>query len=233
MLLHCFCYSTRSLFRSQDAVSLPAWKGHQQPYNADANKHELGDSHTFEYVEGEIECSAAPGLGPFSSPDEGFFRYYDPDKFETCEKALLDLGVFIRERGPFDAVMTFSEGAALAATFIIEAQRSGQEAPDTCGAFKCAIFFCGGVPYDVPLGRVMGVRGNEGIIQIPTAHIWGSNDEEYPSFGIVLSTLCKEQLREIYIHPGGHEIPGPGSLDAVTQAVNVIRNTIERASLLF
>lgn len=68
-------------------------------------------------------------------------------------------------------------------------------------------------------------------IGIPTAHIWGSNDALYPTFGPVLSELCTRENQEVYIHDGGHEIPGPKDLEAVKAVVAAIRRTIERATL--
>lgn len=69
------------------------------------------------------------------------------------------------------------------------------------------------------------------LIEIPTAHIWGATDRLYPTFGPVLSNLCKRGggRREIFIHRGGHEIPGPQSPDAVAKVVDVVNKTMDRA----
>lgn len=76
---------------------------------------------------------------------------------------------------------------------------------------------------------MLSVEEDGEVIQIPTAHIWGANDLTYPKFGKVLSKLCREDSRAIYIHPGGHEIPGPKNEDALQNAIRVIKRTIERA----
>ena len=50
----------------------------------------------------------------------------------------------IEEEGPFDGLVGFSQGAALAASFIIKESNSAEPTHP----FKCAIFFCASVPFD-------------------------------------------------------------------------------------
>ena len=69
------------------------------------------------------------------------------------------------------------------------------------------------------------------LIHIPTANIWGAHDTLYPHFGPVLSKLCQKELREDFIHEGGHEIPGAKDTEGVLQALKVIKRTIERANI--
>lgn len=43
-------------------------------------------------------------------------------------------------------------------------------------------------------------------IRIPTVHIWGMNDPDFPT-SIHLAGLCDPYIRKIYRHDGGHEVP--------------------------
>lgn len=126
--------------------------------------------------------------------------------------------------------MAFSQGAGLAASLMIKKIRQDRIQQRLYPMFKFAVFFCGGVPIDPGEFRLMDFKHDGELIEIPTAHIWGEADRLYPSFGPVLSHLCKRGgMREIYIHGGGHEIPGPHALDAVAKVVDAVNRTIDRA----
>ena len=130
--------------------------------------------------------------------------------------------------------MAFSSVAALAATILIHKQQNqtrGQLYP----LFKCAVFFSGGIPGD-PVAlfqrneiRLLDPRVDQEVIKIPTAHIWGANDNLYPSFGPVLKDLSVSDLRQEFVHQGGHEIPGPRDRNGVSNSVRIIKRTIEKA----
>ena len=147
--------------------------------------------------------------------------------------ALDDLSAYIATDGPFDGVMAFSQGAGLAASLML---RDLQQTPQTHEAplFKCAIFFSGGVPADpVALSRgemrLLDAATDGSPLRLPTAHIWGRNDAEYPTFGPVLSGLCSPNEREVVVHDGEHEVPGSRDRDAVNASVRAVRRTVERA----
>ena len=101
--------------------------------------------------------------------------------------------------------------------------------------FKCADFFSGGVPADpVALAQYAEIRLLNGmrdgvVIEVPTVHVWGRNDVLYPTFGPVLSELCKEDVRTVVVHEGGHEVPGTRVPKAVIDAVKAIRRMVEMA----
>lgn len=147
------------------------------------------------------------------------------------------LETYVTDEGPFDGVMAFSEGAGLAAMLIIRrAQRqervTAQQQPRPL--FRCAIFFAGAVPVDtaeLERGKIQLLdHASDGeLIAIPTAHVWGKNDKEYPTFGPVLSRMCKADLRSVFIHEGGHEVLGPNPQTALVGTVQVIRRTIAAA----
>ena len=108
--------------------------------------------------------------------------------------------------GPFDAVLAFSQGSALAAGFLLS-QAKLHKPP-----FRCAVFISGQPPpyqYDivrsvdgVDLGNIE--TGTEiGAITSPTVHIWGSNDDLDPGNPEALSELCTTERRSVVVHDGG------------------------------
>ncbi|KAF5526102.1 Hydrolase FUB4 [Colletotrichum aenigma] len=96
-------------------------------------------SATFDFVEGALEWPAAPGINLLAGPNAEYFAYYDTDKYDTIIQAVDDLEEYVKSEGPFDGVLAFSQGAALAAMLI---------ARDTFPApFAFAVFICGGPPF--------------------------------------------------------------------------------------
>lgn len=127
--------------------------------------------------------------------------------------------------------MAFSSGAALAATLLIRKMQQNPIDQHLKPIFKCAIFFCGGIPAVFQKDEYRLVDPNEDgiLLRIPTAHIWGSQDKEYPDYGPVLYNSCQEDLRERFIHHGGHVIPGSKDRIGVQNAVRLIKNVMQKA----
>lgn len=130
--------------------------------------------------------------------------------------------------------MSFSLGATLAASLMIHKLRKDRRRELLQPTFRCAIFFCGGLPEEMPddggsRRRVLSFEEDGEVIQVPTAHIWGADDRVYPEFGTVLSKLCRRDARAVFVHPAGHEIPGPKDERSLQEAIRVIKRTIERA----
>jgi hypothetical protein len=100
--------------------------------------------------------------------------------------------------------------------------------------FKCAVFFSPAImPVDYKALQVDEIQTlsfaiDGEIIGIPTAHIWGSSDQ-WAATGSELSRMCKANVRSVFIHDGGHEVPGPASKLAVIRTVNAIRRAVDTA----
>jgi len=202
----------------------------------------LGPEHTYDFVEGTVNCRPAPGVERLQSiplqftdsEDTGFYMYLDVRSVDSIKSALEDLADYVETAGPFDGVMAFSQGAGLAAGLIIQ---QAQKNPTTYlfrPIFKCAIFFSGGIPGDpasLERGtlRLMSGEQDGEVIQVPTAHIWGNKDTQYPEFGPVLAGLSSEANRETVIWDGGHEVPGISG-KGVTEAVAAIKKTLLRVT---
>jgi dienelactone hydrolase len=182
----------------------------------------------------QLKAEWTLGIESIAGPEDEFLQYADLESVDSCLKALYDLETLVDEEGPFDGVIGFSLGATLAASLMAHKLRKNPQKERLHPTFRCAIFFCGGVPEifsmeDCADRRLLSYETDGELIEIPTAHIWGANDHLWPTFGAVLSKLCRQDQRAIFIHPGGHEIPGPKDQDSLLQAIRVIKRTVERA----
>lgn len=160
-----------------------------------------------------------------------YFNYFDYKSTSSMRTALVQLGTYIALEGPYDGVLAYSHGAGLAATYIIQ---QAQLHPTLPPPFKCAIFLSGGIPVD-PLAldrdevRPLEPAKDGKLLKLPTAHIWGSNDDLYPNTSSVLSKLCDDGMKFVFVHEEGHDIPNARAEKAVLGAVQVIRRTVDRA----
>jgi pimeloyl-ACP methyl ester carboxylesterase len=195
----------------------------------------LGDHHTYEFVEGTISTGVAPELqGSVSSTDE-FFAYADFTDQSSCLDALNHFDRYIAAEGPFDGVLAFSQGAALALAYLAQRWTQDPVGERLTPVIKCAVFFSPRNAYDAALQRVADITAATrlspaditGVICIPTAHIWGRNDSDTDASSVI--GLCSSAGRETYIHHGAHEIPGARTNAAVKACVQAIRRVISTA----
>lgn len=171
------------------------------------------------------------------TPGDTYFGYFDTTSAEDFRKAIDAFDAYILDEGPFDGVIAFSQGALLTSTLLARKEKDSSKTERNGmmkRPFKCAVFFSGGVPvaYDALLRgeiRTMELTTEGEIISIPTAHVWGSQDTLWPGRALALSEMCSSNMRTVYIHDGGHEVPGSKSKAAVTGTVHVIRKTIDQA----
>lgn len=175
-------------------------------------------------VVSEYKLTESAGVGDIASAGDEFLQYIIDTSRESQAQCLRDLEQYIDEEGPFDGLLAFSQGAGCGATYLIHQSQQGLQP-----AFRFAVFFCGAPALD-PRALFTGCEGNleDEIITIPTAHIWGHNDELW-HFGPALSRLCQSKVKEQYVHEGGHEVPGARDPMRLACAVRAIRRTITRA----
>ncbi|KAK3934592.1 serine hydrolase FSH [Diplogelasinospora grovesii] len=96
---------------------------------------ELGPGYEFIFLDGAVERERGPGmtlsyLGPFYSYTKG----YTPAEIRD---ALDDLGEFIKDNGPFHGIIGFSQGASMAAAYLLDHHA---RQPDTPQPFGFAVF---------------------------------------------------------------------------------------------
>lgn len=214
-------------------------------------RYELGDGHTYDYVEGIFPYELASGQCPLRksqhtllsdhlleikdlvpSNDQGF-SYFDPGSAKASLQAVEDLENFIASEGPYDGVLAFSQGMMLACTLLMRNVEKKKPLP-----FKCAIFFsprmapldyadlCRGVFTEIEAKRFPQAIG------IPTTLVWGSMDPHAPK-AIDMQELFTRDGLSTYVHDGGHEIPGYALKKGLLDTVNVIRRTTNQALQIF
>ncbi|CZR69184.1 uncharacterized protein PAC_19084 [Phialocephala subalpina] len=201
-----------------------------------ALRYELGDQHTYEFVEGTIPCPIAPEISSLFNPDDSYYSYFDPNSVNSALEALRQLEEYIIAEGPFDGVLAFSQGAGLVAMHIIY-QSLQNPRRNPVPPFKFAIFLS-----SIPVYDLRGVENGTGIrkldpaldghlIRIPTTHIWGEH-EVHKADGELLESLCEQKMTATFVHDGGHEVPGLSGKSAVTGTVKAMRRSIFNALLL-
>ncbi|KAJ5522623.1 hypothetical protein N7513_013196 [Penicillium frequentans] len=197
--------------------------------------HELEEDHEFEFVEGTLQAPMAEGtvrndeeistgvanrytgIESLTTPaDQDFFAFYNPDDAATLPVALDQLSSYVDAQGPFDGVMAFSAGAALAALYLLQHWEQGKPLP-----FRFAVFFSN-ASSDAELAQ-LGLAPTPGCLKLPTAHIWGQNDLTAPTGGADMASLCDTSQAFVSVHEGGHEFP---RLAKLTEAVHMMRRAI-------
>ncbi|KAI0854079.1 serine hydrolase-domain-containing protein [Daldinia vernicosa] len=155
--------------------------------------------------------------------------YFDYTSEKSTRKAVDDLDRFLQTDGPYDGVIAFSQAASLVGTWML---RQVKKEKYNHPGFKCAIFLSAALlPYDfeqLEEGRLQLVTTAEvgEAISIPTAHVWGEEDR-FSDAAKDFTNLCKSDVKSVFIHKGGHEVPGASSKEAVSRAVNIIRRAIQ------
>jgi hypothetical protein len=208
--------------------------------------HEVSKDRTIslEFLDAECDCPAAEGIsliknqpvcfsglrlssgvsGLFEPPFACWFTY-DCESIAQAHELILSA---VEDDGPFDGVIGFSQGAAIAASVIIHHAETHPLEPQY-SLFKCAIFVCGGLPPNYEGTRLLSPQDDGQVIKIPTAHIVGKKDSLYPDC-MALHGLCEKSNSLLYDHGQGHEIPrDPNRRNAMAA---VIKSTMDRAVLL-
>ena len=123
--------------------------------------------------------------------------------------------------------MAFSQGASLAATYLVHKAQQDQTAINP--VFKCAIFLCAGDAWDSDgEGAVLKASSVGQLITIPTAHIIGSKDPFYQaSLGLI--EICSSGSRVVFDHRGGHDVPR--DTQTTKDMVHAIKEVIDMAQL--
>jgi hypothetical protein len=109
---------------------------------------QISPEHTFDFIDAQFEGPAAPGIANvFPGPYFVWHEEYGP---RSVEKIHDYLDSVIEEDGPYDGIMGFSEGAALAASYLLSKEYRAtlgdvHEYPEN--ELKLAVFFNSVKPY--------------------------------------------------------------------------------------
>jgi predicted esterase len=177
---------------------------------------------SFVFVDAPIESTAHPSIeGIFDGP---FYSWVDPagsvaDAAEAVDEAIELLYEVIDEQGPFDAIIGFSQGAAIATVFMLHHMIKHPLDPPYA-LFKYALLFSGAVFID-PSGIARGPDGKDPKLRIPSLHVCGEKDEVLKD-SLALSTRFNKDSAEVFMHTLGHTIPKD------SKTVSMIMNSIKR-----
>jgi hypothetical protein len=163
----------------------------------------------------------------------------------STDNALKFLVKIMQERGPFDAIIGYSEGATVAATLLLHEQRRFKK-KGIQPMFKYAIFFAGWPPVDPDSHSMILSDESEAMIEIPTCHIskycvfrraWGLNTflfadtvtvgslDPYVHGSLALYNVCDPDTAHMFDHAKGHTLPR--DKDTVKELGDVVREAIE------
>lgn len=137
-------------------------------------------------------------------------------------------------------ILGYSEGATVAATFILEEQRRFEQEGrprriNVCftaplsrraganGHVQCGIFFSGWPPLGMNNGSVQCLLADESdaVIDVPTFHIVGCNDP-YIHGAMALFSMCSEDTATLFDHGKGHTVPRDSkTIEELASAVEV------------
>ncbi|CAI7601627.1 unnamed protein product [Penicillium bialowiezense] len=165
----------------------------------------------------------------FLLPGEATFAYCTPTVPETCVKAFKDLDKYLETEEPYDGVIAFSLGTTFVMSWMVKKYREKKQAEIP---FKVGIFFSSAgwlmAPHDSiePSVTSCDPAEVEGIIDIPTAHIWGSQDS-YRANAEMCIKVCKADVRSKFIHEKGHGVPA--SAEDVISTVQVMNRAMATA----
>lgn len=122
----------------------------------------------------------------------------------------------VKYQGPFDGILAFSQGCAVATALLREA------ATGTCGPLACASFavLVGGfMPRDPEVAAAL--RGDGALLAVDSLHVSGTNDSLVgKERSEELASLYESSRVAWFEHPGRHGIPtGTGAFKTALRAV--------------
>lgn len=167
--------------------------------------------------------SPTPGPGISGFFDGPYLSYYTwPRSFDQADDAsVLDayrlLYEIIEDEGPFDGVIGFSHGAALAFGFLADHARKN---PFDAPLFRCSVFLGAMPPFRMNEAQVITYdQGMDNVVRIPTLHVTGKLDFVY-QHSLKLFALCSGSWAKLLTHEKGHEIPkDPKNVNALVGAI--------------
>ncbi|OBT78884.1 hypothetical protein VF21_02794 [Pseudogymnoascus sp. 05NY08] len=203
-------------------------------------REQLGDSHTFDFPEGEYDIPAPKEITAIYPPP--YLSWHPPHTLDThIAQGLLDIRTYIADNGPYDACLGFSQGAVMLALLLLEDSAAAISAANSSSnngstndstndngtingtstppppLFTLAIFLSGSLyPLATPLLSA-GAR-----ISIPTTHVWGGKRDYVTTNGAgeALRDACTSEGRVVVEHGEGHVVPrGEGGVRAVVGGV--------------
>lgn len=197
-------------------------------------RYHMGSPTTFEFdfVDGAHPWPAHPSIYEVFGPQQTYLSYFDGSALGAIA-AVDDLATYLIDNGPFDAVVGFSMGGALAATLLLRPQNPAMDKADWISAramVRSAVFLCGTLPVDVMelwRGRMawispqdIGPGGKLYHIEVPSVHAWSPEDVEIPEESKALTRMCDASKVVEILHSEGHGVPSKSvEVAAISSAI--------------
>lgn len=197
-------------------AALRAGQQHQEGYE---QQHQEGEEQQLQQQQAQtqerrqLRDEAPPAAVPASYVDEWQLQR----QTDGWQESWLVLEAALREQGPFDGVMGFSQGAAvaavLAAQVAAERQRQRQQVAEGCvgagsadGAslpqpmLRFAILCSGYISPVEEHGRLLQAAATMGGAALPTLHIYGSGEPGVHSQAECVNSWHSKQARPVLRH---------------------------------
>lgn len=170
----------------------------------------------FEFVTSphRIVPGTGPGAGhPDHKPDEGVDpgRYWWDFNSEASQMSGFDESVsflanVFEERGPFDGVLAFSQGAGMLAILMAKLQR--RELPPAI-TFRFGCLVSGFLPRDPTYRAILQAQ----TLTLPSLHVFGQTDNIIePERSKALAAAWDPAAATVLTHEGGHLMPSVASV---------------------
>ncbi|GMM38761.1 putative serine hydrolase [Saccharomycopsis crataegensis] len=155
------------------------------------------------YLDGPVNLTAedlpfdASGLGADGNDFKSW--WYNIDDF-NIDPAIETVKSYIKEHGPFDGILGFSQGAAFAQLITNNMESLGNTKP-----VKFAVYFSGYVTKNLPVNE----KYLANKIEIPTLHVMGEQDTVVGNDRSMefVEKYTKPGTATVFKHPGGHYVP--------------------------
>ncbi|KAH8904787.1 hypothetical protein BR93DRAFT_939840 [Coniochaeta sp. PMI_546] len=151
-----------------------------------------------------------------------------PEDFRQKFRAALDRIRQVIDNDPeIDAILGYSEGAMLAASILYE-ENNKWVREKVARRLKFGIFFSGTPPLAIEAdGSIAPKLADEcsSVIDIPTVHIFGSNDPLMYS-AVALYNVCNQDTAMLWDHGLGHLVPRDA--DTVSELGDILHDVILR-----
>lgn len=169
----------------------------------------------FNFIDAPYPSSPAAGINLFYGPP--YYSFTQDNNLDAIHASAKWLADFLAQSGPYDAVMGFSQGCHVAASYLLlHSAKTPHEPPP----FKAAIFICGGAPlllaqslgFDISdevwardrVGReALTAQADSGAILAQGSARWAGVEPD--------GTVSEETIRD--------EVQGPYSIDIPTAHV--------------
>ncbi|OKO94429.1 hypothetical protein PENSUB_11696 [Penicillium subrubescens] len=130
----------------------------------------------------------------------------------------------LEENPDIGGIIGYSEGASIAATFILNEQRR-QEETGRERRIKCAMFVTGWPPIDPHKGVILADE-NDDLVDVPTLHVVGANDP-FRHGAYALYNVCDPDTAAFFDTGKGHTIPRSGLV--IDELGDAVRDLIAKS----